>query len=146
MRTGRKLRLGSRARIILAMIIGPTLLLVHSVSAGLYYNWNSSMLAIIAAHAVRTAVERLPMEPVLAARTANECLKNDGIAVEEIVQTAVSANNRTIMVVLNRKVPTLLAFLAVGLPSDEIRVTASAKKEFQAPAAKTWKVLDYRVL
>ena len=146
MRLGRKPWLGRKALTILLIIVGPTLLVVHSVSASLYYAMNSSMLQTIAAHAVRTAAEHLPREPALAARIADECLKDGGVAADEIVVTAVSADNRTVMVVLNRKVPLSLAFLAVGLPSREISVTASARKQVQPPAAKVWKVLDYPAL
>jgi hypothetical protein len=110
------------------MFLAPTLLLVHSVSARLYYNLNSSTLAINVAHAASMAAERLPMEPALAAQTADRCLKGDGIELNEIVLTAVSADHRTMTIVLNRQAPALMAFLAVRLPSQEIRVTASAQK------------------
>ena len=142
MRIGRKPWLSRRALTILLIIVGPTLLVVHSVSASLYYAMNSSMLQTIAAQAVRTAAEHLPTEPAVAARIADECLKAGGVAVDEIVLTSVSADNGTIMVVLNRKVPLFLAFLAVGLPSRAISVTASARKQIQQPAARVWKVLD----
>jgi hypothetical protein len=120
---------------VLVIVTGSGALLTHTMAARLYYAANSASMRLVAETAVRAGAQYLPAEPAAAMRAAQDSAELCGIAPSEIVETQVAADNQGITLSLSRKVPRYVAFLAVGLPSHEIHVTASARRvHAHAPA------------
>lgn len=120
--------LSTRTLSALVLITSAAALLVHSMAAAVFYDTNSASLQIVAENAVRTAAEYLPRDPSVAVFVADNYAKTGGIAADEIVLTKVAGDDRAITLSLRRRIPGYVAFLALGLPSREIRVTVSARK------------------
>lgn len=102
-------------------------LTVHTICARLYYKFNSSQLGIAAALAVRAGSEFLPEHPRAAVWAADAYVRDHGVGAGEIVFTGTAADNQTLTIRLDRKVPWYVALFAVGLPSHDIAVTATAR-------------------
>jgi hypothetical protein len=113
---------------VLVLITSAAALLVHSMAAAVFYDTNTASLQIVGENAVRTAAEYLPKEPSVAVLIADNYATTGGIAPDEIVLTRVAGDDRAITLSLRRRIPGYVAFLALGLPSREIRVTVSARK------------------
>ncbi len=128
----RKPWLNPRVLSAVVVITSAAALLAHTMAARVYYNANSASLRIVAENAVRAGAEYLPAEPAAAMRAAQDSAELSGIAPNEIVQTEVAADNQGITLSLSRRVPRYIAFLAVGLPGRDIRVTASARRVVQS--------------
>ena len=126
MRTQRQRRFSRRALLVFLASSLAGVLALHSATARLYYSMNLRLLQSAAILAVRAGAVYLPTAPALAMRETDDCARLSGVAPQEIVQASVSADGCRITLSLDRKVPKSLSFLAIGLPSREVRVTASA--------------------
>src|SRR5262249_6036662 len=109
------------------LLMSTTAFTVHTMAAREYYVANAVSLRIVAETAVRAGVEYLPGQPTAAMRTVQRLTELRGVAPSEIVLTKVATDEQQITLCLRRKVPSSTAFMTVGLPSREIRVTASAR-------------------
>jgi hypothetical protein len=121
------------ALILLAVITVTGSLIGHSLSANMYYNLNYLTLQMAADLAVRAGAEYLPTNPRTAVQIANAYAKLNGVTSHEIVLTGVGPDERTLRIRLNRQIPIYIALFAVGLPSRDIIVTASAQRRSDHP-------------
>jgi hypothetical protein len=115
------------------------MLIVHSVSANIYYKINHHCLQMAADRAVRAGRNYLPTDPGAAVYVADEYARLGGVGPDEIAITRVSPDNRTLTILLRRRVPWYVALLAVGLPAREMAVSASvtmAGRNLQAALQK----------
>ena len=90
--------------------------------------------------AVRAGAEYLPADPRTAVQVADASAKLNGIMPGEIVFTRVAYDHRSLSIRLNRKMPTYVTLFAVGLPTSEIAVTASARRQSDHPQAALRKI------
>lgn len=111
---------------LLAVMTSIAALIMHNLSAKLYYNLNLTKLKTAAYVAVDGGARYLPGQPQSAVRFADTYLKNNGVMPSEIEFTGVSSDRSTLRIRLRRKMPFYVALLAVELPSRWIVVTASA--------------------
>jgi hypothetical protein len=128
------------ALIVLVLTTLIAALIVHSISADMYYHLNILRLQTAADLAVRAGAEYLPTDPRTAIQVAAAYAERNGVAFNEIVLVGVDSDKRTLRIGLNRKIPIYLALFAVGLPRGEIAVTASAQKRTdrtEAPLRET---------
>ena len=132
-------------------LVVPTLLamttwiVVHSILAKVDYDLCSVSLEMVASLAARTGAEYLPADPRMAVQVADAYAKLNGILPREIIFIRVTPDHRTLRIRLNRKLPTYITLLAVGLPSREIAVTASAQKRSAHPhplqkTSRSWRL------
>jgi hypothetical protein len=112
-------------------------LIVHSISANFYYHSNLVRLQMAADLAVNMGANYLPADPHAAVQVADRFAKANGVLLNEITFTGVTADNRTLRIRLIRRVPLYIATLAVALPGDEIVVTASARRRDETLIAQT---------
>jgi hypothetical protein len=110
-------------------------LIVHSISADVYYNLNLLRLQTAADLAVRAGAEYLPADPRTAIQVAAEYAERNGVAFNEIVLVAIDSDKRTLRIRLNRKIPIYISFFAVGLPHRHIAVRSSAQRRTDRPEA-----------
>ena len=116
--------------IVLAAIILPAELIVHSIFAREYYYLNVKNLQLMALRAVRMGAVYLPADPCTAVRIADAYMQSQGVAPAEIVFTESSSDSNVLTIRLDRKIPLYLALLAMGgLPARDINVTASARRQ-----------------
>jgi hypothetical protein len=111
---------------LLAVTTSIAALIMHNLSAKLYYNLNLTKLKTAAYVAVNGGARYLPGQPQSAVRFADTYLKNNGVMPSEIEFTGVSSDHSTLRIMLRRKMPLYLTLLAMELPSRWIVVTASA--------------------
>jgi len=102
-------------------------LVVHSVVANMHYRLNYVRLQMAADIAVKAGAMYLPADPGAAVRVADAYAGLNGVLPAEIVFTKVAPDRHTLWIRLDYKMPTYVALFAVGLPSREIAVTASAQ-------------------
>ena len=117
------------AAIVGLVITSIAVFVVHSMAAKEYYSANSASMRLVAEKAVMVGIQYLPAEPSAAVAAAEQSAELGGVAPSEI-ETKIAADEQQITLCLKRKVPNYIAFLAVGLPSREIQVTAKAQRVF----------------
>ena len=115
--------------LVLATITLPGMLIAQSIAARAYYNLNSQSLQLVGTMAVRVGAEYLPTDPRTAVLIADRYARRCGIASNEIISTDVSADDNTLTITLNRKVPEFLSLLALGLPDRTISVVVSGHSQ-----------------
>lgn len=113
--------------VVAALIALSAELTVHSILAKDYYYLDIKNLQLVALAAVKAGAAYLPANPRAAVRIADAYMRSHGIAPAEIVFTKPSSDGDVLTIKLDRKIPLYLALLAVGLPTRDIRVTASAR-------------------
>ena len=123
------------ALIVLVVTTLTAALIVHSISADVYYSVNLLRLQTAADLAVRAGVAYLPTDPRIAVQVAAVYAERKGVAFNEIILVGVDSDKRTLRIRLSRKIPIYLALFAVGLPNHEIAVRASAQKRTDRPEA-----------
>ena len=111
---------------LLATILAVLALTVHSLSANVYYKTNLIRLQTAADIAVSAGVCYLPAHPQSAIQVADTYAKANGVDSAEIEFTGVSPDGSTLRMRLQRKIPFYVMALAIRLPGNPIRVTASA--------------------
>jgi hypothetical protein len=116
------------AAIVLVVTILAGALIVHSISADVYYNLNFLKLQTAADMAVRAGAEYLPRNTRAAAQVAATYAKYNGVASNEIELVEIDSAKRILSIRLRRKIPIYISLFAVGLPHGKIAVTASAQK------------------
>jgi hypothetical protein len=112
-----------------------TWIVVHSIVARMCYDLYCARLGMAASMAARTGAEYLPTDPTMAVQVAHAYAKLSGILPGEIIFIRVTPDHRTLSIRLNRRMPTYIALFAVGLPSRDISVTASAQTRSDHPQA-----------
>jgi len=112
---------------LLATTLAFGALIVHSLSANVYYNLNLVRLQTAADIAVDAGARYLPGQPQSAIRVAQTYAKINGVLPSEIEFTEVSSDRTTLNIRLRRKMPLYVVFLAAQLPSHRIEVNASAR-------------------
>jgi len=138
-------RLSFRCRvavIISGVLILSAELIMHRSLANEYYYLKLETLRLTAATAARVGAQYLPADPHAALREADKYAEGHGIAPAEIIFTQLSAHNTVLTIRLDRKIPIYVTVLAVGgLPSRDIDVTASARRQAAGPDVST-RILD----
>jgi len=136
-------RLSALSLLVITTWIGA--FIVHSVLANMYYRLNYVRLQNAADMAVRAGALYLPADPMTAMRVADAYGKLNGIAPGEIAFIQVAPDRHTLWIRLDYKMPTYVTLFAVGLPSREIAVMASARGQSDRAAAIrkiSWRTLD----
>jgi hypothetical protein len=123
------------AAIVLVVTTLTAALIVHSISADVYYNLNLLRLQTAADLAVRAGAEYLSTDPRTAVQVAVTYAERNGAAFNEIVLISIDSDKRTLRISLNRKIPIYISLLAVGLPRRHIAVTSSAQRRGDRPEA-----------
>ena len=130
--------------IVLAATTLPSVLMLQTIVARVYYDLNSQRLRVVASMAVKAGAEYLPRYPSMAVLMADRYARYCGIAPSEIISTDVSADGNTLTIKLSRQVPEYVSLLAFGLRDRMISVTAYGQlQKFRggsrrsAPAIKT---------
>jgi hypothetical protein len=123
---------GSPVRVVALILAAITVTtceaVVHSISAGAYYDANQVRLQMVADSAARSGAEYLPAAPRAAVKAAEEFAQNNGVLSGEITYAQVAPDGNTLNIRLHRQIPIYIALFAVGLRSREITVAASAQK------------------
>jgi hypothetical protein len=104
-------------------------LIVHTISANVYYNLNLLKLQVAADLAVRAGVEYLPTDPRIALQVATAYAERNGVAFNEIMLVGVDRYRRTLRIRLSRKIPIYISLLAIRLPHRDIVVTSFAQRQ-----------------
>src|SRR5262249_27270530 len=95
----RQLSFRSRlALIVIAVVLVPIELVVHSLLARKYYDLNVEILRLTAVAAVNIGAQYLPVDPNTAVREADAYAEDHGIARAEIVFTGLSSNDRVLTI------------------------------------------------
>ena len=112
------------------LIMSTAAFTVHSIAAREYYSANCASMRIVAEKAVSVGIEYLPAEPSTAVAAAEQSAELGGVAPGEM-EANIATDEQQITLCVRRKVPRYIAFLAIGLPSSEIQVTATAQRVFR---------------
>jgi hypothetical protein len=119
-----------RVRLVRVSLLATTLavlaLVVHSLSANVYYRSNLIRLQTAADIAVDAGARYLPGHPQSAVEVANTYGKANGVETAEIELIQVSPDGSTLRMRLRREIPLYIEAFAIELPGNPIRVTASA--------------------
>jgi hypothetical protein len=121
-----RLKLAALSLLVLTTISGA--LIMHSLSAHLYYNLNLIKLQTAADNAVNAGVWYLPDQPQSAIQVADAYAKLNGVMPSEIELTDVSSDHARLTIRLIRKMPFYYAALSFRLPSHDIAVSAFATR------------------
>jgi hypothetical protein len=111
---------------LLATTLAVLALMVHSLSANVYYKSNLIRLQAAANIAVNAGARYLPSHPQSAVQVANSYAKANGVDAAEIELVEVSPDGSTLRIRLRRSIPLYIEAFAIELPGNPIRVTASA--------------------
>lgn len=111
---------------LLAITIAIGALIVHSLSANVYYNLNMIRLQTAADIAANAGVRYLPGQPRSAIQVADAYAKMNGVEPSEIEFTGVSPDRSTLQIRLRREMPLYVVLFAFELPNHRIRATAAA--------------------
>lgn len=111
---------------LLAGTIAIGALIVHSLSANVYYNLNMIRLQTAADIAASAGVQYLPGAPQSAIEVAVAYAKMNGVEPSEIEFTGVSPDRSTLRIRLRREMPLYMALFAFELPSHRIKAAAAA--------------------
>jgi hypothetical protein len=111
---------------LLATTLAVLALVVHSLSANVYYRSNLIRLQAAANIAVNAGARYLPGHPQSAVQVANTYAKANGVEAAEIELVEVSPDGATLRIRLRRDIPLYIEAFAIELPGNPIRVTASA--------------------
>jgi hypothetical protein len=112
---------------LLATTLAVLALMVHSLSANVYYKSNLIRLQAAADIAVNAGARYLPGHPRSAVQVADTYAKANGVEAAEIEQVEVSPDGSTLRISLRRSIPLYIEAFAIELPGNPIRVTASAR-------------------
>jgi hypothetical protein len=129
----RKAKTRVRVLTIVAVATAGCSVLLHALSAGVYYRVMSERLMMIDEMAVRRGAEYLAQGPQKAIREVQTFALDHGIAQDEISFIRTAESDHSIGMALKRKVPRYVATFSVGLPNRIIRVTAWAQMQRTQP-------------
>lgn len=119
-----RIRLAALSLLTITIMIGA--LIVHSLSASVYYNLNMIRLQTAADIAANAGVRYLPGHPRSAIQVADAYAKMNGVEPSEIEFTGVSPDHSTLQIRLQREMPLYVVLFAFELPSHRIKATGAA--------------------
>jgi len=123
---------------VLAVTAAGCAVLLHAVTADLYYQMMSVRLLAIDEMAVRRGAEYLVQGPQKAIHEVQAFALSHGIAEDEIGFIRMAADGHSIGMALNRKIPRYLLTLSLGLTNRIVSVTAWAQVQGgKAPPSST---------
>jgi hypothetical protein len=119
-----RIRLAALSLLATTLVIGA--LIVHSLSANVYYNFNMIRLQTAADIAAIAGAHCLPGQPLAAVQVAVAYAKMNGVKPCEIEFMGVSPDSSTLRIRLRREMPLYIVLFAYQLPSHRIEATAAA--------------------